>query len=341
MTPKPTPDRNPGAVKTPGTLNEIYAPIRQDLARVERLLSDELRSDNPFLAELLGHSQKFQGERLRAALLLASARLCGGITEAHVSLAAVAELLHAATLVHDDVLDEALLRRQVSTLNDRWGNETAILFGDYLFAKAFILCARLNNHEANRILGRTAQDMCEGELSQTGTKFDVDVDEDRYLRIIELKTARLFSTACRLGSIGWETDRRTVEALSSFGTNFGIAFQIVDDVLDLTGQEAEVGKSLGTDLSKGKLTLPVILLMRSLKGADRSGFRKLIASPDGVAEKRDRILDLLRSGDALDACRRRADDFLSASREALAALGDTPEVAFLQELSEFALSRRA
>jgi octaprenyl-diphosphate synthase len=323
------------------TLKEIYGPIQADIDGVETLLREELRSDNPFLASLVAHSQKFGGKRMRSAMLLYSARLCGGVTDVHVALAGVVELLHSATLVHDDVLDESHLRRQVETLNNRWGNETSILFGDYLFAKAFILCSRLNNHEANRILGRTAQDMCEGELSQIATKFDVTIDEARYLRIIELKTARLFSTACRLGSVGWETDRAQVEALASCGLNFGIAFQIVDDVLDLTGEEAEVGKSLGTDLSKGKLTLPVIRLLRSLPDRSRRELQDLIASPDGAPEKRRTIVGLLGERGILDGCLERARGFLAAARDGLDALGDSPDVAHLRELFSFALHRRS
>ncbi|HEY3226035.1 MAG TPA: polyprenyl synthetase family protein [Planctomycetota bacterium] len=323
------------------TLKQLYGPIQGDIDRVETLLRDELRSDNPFLASLVTHSQKFGGKRMRSAMLLYSARLCGGVSDIHVALAGVVELLHSATLVHDDVLDESHLRRQVDTLNERWGNETSILFGDYLFAKAFILCSRLNNHEANRILGKTAQDMCEGELSQIATKFDLSIDEARYLRIIELKTGRLFSTACRLGSLGWEADRRQIEGLAAYGLNFGIAFQIVDDVLDLAGEEAEVGKSLGTDLSKGKLTLPVIRLLRSLPDRRRREFQDLIASPDGLPEKRNAVLGLVRERGILDGCLDRAREFLSAAQESLDAFGDTPEAASLRELAGFALQRRA
>ena len=323
------------------TLKELYGPIQADIDRVEGLLQEELKSDNPFLASLVAHSQKFGGKRMRSAMLLYSARLCGGVTDVHVALAGVVELLHSATLVHDDVLDESHLRRQVETLNNRWGNETSILFGDYLFAKAFILCSRLNNHEANRILGRTAQDMCEGELSQIATKFDVTIDEGRYLRIIELKTARLFSTACRLGSVGWESDRAQVEALAACGLNFGIAFQIIDDVLDLTGEESEVGKSLGTDLSKGKLTLPVIRLLRSLPDRSRRELQDLIASPDGTAEKRRTIAGLLGERGILEGCLERARGFLAAARDGLDALGDSPDAAHLRELFSFALHRRS
>ena len=323
------------------TLQELYGPIQGEIDRVETILADELRSDNPFLASLVSHSHKFGGKRMRSAMLLYCARICGGATEAHASLSAVVELLHSATLVHDDVLDEALLRRRVDTLNSRWGNETSILFGDYLFAKAFILCSRLNNHEANRILGRTAQDMCEGELSQIGTKYDVTIDESRYLKIIELKTARLFSTACRLGSVGWETDRAQVESLAAYGLNFGIAFQIVDDVLDLAGEEAEVGKSLGTDLSKGKLTLPVIRLLRSLPDRKRREMQDLIASTDDAPGKRDAVLGMVRDSGILDGCLDVARDYLAAARASLDPFADSPDAAPLRELAGFALHRKA
>ncbi len=322
------------------TLRNLYEPIQAELDRVEKVLRDELSSDNPFVGSLLQHSSRFAGKRVRPAMLLYSAHICGGVTETHVALGAVVEMLHSATLVHDDVLDEADLRRQVKTLNSVWGNEASVLFGDYLFAKAFTLCARLNSHDANVILARATQEMCVGELSQISTKFDFSIDEARYEEIIRLKTAELFSAACRLGSVGWEADRATVAALGRYGTHFGIAFQIVDDCLDLTGDEREVGKSLGTDLEKGKLTLPVIRLLAAAGADERRELERTLAATDGSVDKRRRIVELLRERDIMTDCQRRAQLHLDLAQRSLAEIKD-PNVEPLASLAEFALKRRA
>ncbi len=322
------------------TLRGIYDPILEDLERVEKLMKDELSSDNLFVASLTEHSGRFAGKRIRPAMLLYSARICGGVTDTHRALAVVVELLHSATLVHDDVLDEADIRRQVKTLNSVWGNEASILFGDYLFAKAFLLCARLNSHEANVILAQTTQDMCLGELSQIKTKFDFTMDEARYEQIIRQKTAELFGTACRLGSVGWEADRETVAALGSYGDHFGMAFQIVDDCLDVTGDEREVGKSLGTDLAKGKLTLPVIRLLGILQMKERRELQDLIRAPEGLAEKRNTLVRLLREHDVMPYCLERAEHHLECAKRSARDLKE-PLAENLTALADFALKRRA
>jgi octaprenyl-diphosphate synthase len=221
-----------------------------------------------------------------------------------------------------------------------WGNEASVLFGDYLFAKAFTLCARLGSHEANVILAQTTQDMCVGELSQISTKLDFSIDEGRYEEIIRLKTATLFGAACRLGSVGWETDRASIDALARYGEHFGMAFQIIDDCLDLTGDEREVGKSLGTDLAKGKLTLPVIRLLQRVPERKRQDVQEMIASLDGVAEKRRMIVGMLRECDIMSDCMRRAQHHLEVAKQSARELKE-PLAEHLVTLAEFAQHRRA
>jgi len=322
------------------TLRGIYEPVQADLDRVEKVLRDELSSDNPFVGSLIQHSNRFAGKRVRPAMLLYCANICGGTSDTHVTLGAVVELLHSATLVHDDVLDEADLRRQVKTLNSVWGNEASILFGDYLFAKAFVVCARLGSHEANQILSRTTQDICVGELSQISTKFDFSIDEARYEDIIRLKTAVLFSTACRLGSVGWEADRELVDTLGRYGEHFGIAFQIVDDILDLMGDEREVGKSLGTDLEKGKLTLPVIRLLSQSSDRERKRVEEMLASTDPAVDRRRAVVQLIRERDVMSYCHARAQHHLDRAKASVADLKD-PNAESLVALAEFSLKRRA
>ncbi len=320
-------------------LKGIYEPIQGEIDRVEDVLGRELAHENPFIGRLLRHSSKFQGKRIRPALLLHCAHILGGVSDVHISLGAVVEMLHNATLVHDDVLDEALLRRKVKTLNEVWGNEASILFGDYLFAKAYALCAKLHNREANLILAHTVDDMCVGELSQIATKFDFDIDEERYLKVIRHKTASLFSAACRLGTVGSGADPRGAESLARYGDNVGMAFQIVDDCLDITGNEQEAGKSLGTDLEKGKLTLPVIKLLRELPPPERRELQELLISSDDAAKK-EIVLRLIRERDILGYSLGRAAAFVEEAKSLLSHVHDSVYVENLHALADFILDRR-
>ncbi len=323
------------------TLKNLYEPIQGEIDRVEEALHKELLHQNPFVALLLKHSTKFHGKRVRPALLLHCAHILGEVREVHISLGSVVEMLHNATLVHDDVLDEALLRRQVRTLNAVWGNEASILFGDYLFAKAYTLCARLHNRDANLILAGTVEEMCVGELSQISTKFNFDMTEEQYLQVIRHKTASLFATACRLGSVGNGADPSAVEALAAYGNAFGTAFQIIDDCLDLSGSEQEMGKSLGSDLEKGKLTLPVLKLLRDLPSRDRKDLQDLLAARGNEAEKRETVLRMIRERDLLAWSLRRAAEYIDEAKASLRQFRDSVHIESLQSLADFALERRA
>lgn len=323
------------------TLKNLYEPIQGEIDRVEEALQKELSHQNPFVALLLKHSTKFHGKRVRPALLLHCAHILGEVREVHISLGSVVEMLHNATLVHDDVLDEAVLRRQVRTLNAVWGNEASILFGDYLFAKAYTLCAKLHNREANLILANTVEEMCVGELSQISTKFNFDMTEEQYLQVIQHKTASLFATACRLGSVGNGAEPGAVDALAAYGNAFGIAFQIIDDCLDLSGSEKEMGKSLGSDLEKGKLTLPVLKLLRDLPARDRKELQDLLASRGNEAEKRETVLRMIRERDLLAWSLRRATEYIEEAKASLRQFRDSAHIESLQNLADFALERRA
>lgn len=321
-------------------LKSIYEPIQSEIDRFEEKLQAELAHENPFVTQLLKHSTKFQGKRVRPALLLHAAHILGGeVNDVHIALSAVVEMLHTATLVHDDVLDEALLRRQVKTLNNVWGNEASILFGDYLFAKAYTLAAKIHNREANMILAKTVEEMCVGELWQISTKFNFDLDEAQYFKVIYHKTGSLFATACRLGSVDSGASPAQVEALANYGACFGTAFQIIDDCLDITGDEGEMGKSLGTDLEKGKLTLPVIKLLRELPARDRKELQDVVTSRNGV-DKKTIVLKMIRERDILSYCTRRAADFVEDAKAGLRQLPDSVHVEALISLADFVLDRR-
>ena len=244
-------------------LGELFSSIGVDLAESARIFSDELRNEHPLIREFCEHIEQFHGKQLRPALLLLCARACGESRPEHRILAAVVEMVHIATLVHDDVLDDADIRRKAETVSRRWGNEQAVLLGDYLFSHAFRLCSSLDDQYASQLIGRTAVRLSSGEMLQVGHRDNYDLTEDEYFEIIAGKTASLIGTCCRLGARYAGADDLTVRRMDEFGTGLGFAFQITDDLLDLLGDEKVVGKSLGRDIDKGKLTLPLIHHLRN------------------------------------------------------------------------------
>lgn len=329
-----------GADAIRGVLDDLYSGIQVHLAGVEAVLQEELAAPEDFTQNLLDHSRLFGGKRIRPAMMLLSARLCGSVQPHHISLGAVVEMLHHATLIHDDVLDESLVRRRVPTLNARWGNEAAVLLGDYAFARAFALCARLNIREANLLLSSTAAEMCLGELDQIGARGKLDLSEPHYLDIIQKKTASLFGTSCWLGAQGNGVDAEGAAALKEYGIQFGMAFQIVDDLLDLVGTEAEMGKPAGSDLQKGEWTLPVITLLRRLSGAERRDLCDLLTGADGAVEKRVRLKQLIHKYEADAATIQCASDYAARARKALEPFRPWGAVDGLAALTEFVVSRR-
>src|SRR5689334_2930826 len=275
----------------------VYAPIAPELAEAERVFEAELGSQFPFVQQLVDHSADFRGKRLRPTLVLLSGRASGAITQAHPVLAAVVEMIHTATLVHDDILDDADIRRHASTVNAEWGNEPAVLLGDYLFTHAFHLAASLESTLACRWIGRATNLVCEGEMQQVHHRGNLDLDEDSYFAIIQGKTAELTAVSCRLGAHYAGASPAVVAQMEAYGRDLGIAFQIADDVLDLWGEERQTGKSLGTDLKKQKLTLPLIRLLATVSPSTAGQVRRLLAATD---PDRQALRSYLDSSDALE-----------------------------------------
>jgi len=240
------------------SLAELYAPIRDELTFVEQIFDEEITSDLDFANALCDAIRSYRGKMLRPALLLLSAKATGESCEAHPILAAVVEMVHMATLVHDDVLDQADERRRQPTVAAVAGNTAAVLLGDYLISHAFHLCSSLQSQHASRRIAATANTVCEGELLQNHRRGNVDLAESEYLDIIANKTGALTAVCCELGAKFADADEPTVRNMHAFGLAAGTAFQIVDDVLDVVGDAAEVGKTLGRDLATGALTLPTI-----------------------------------------------------------------------------------
>jgi octaprenyl-diphosphate synthase len=315
----------------------MFRPVHAELAEAERVFRHELRSRFPFVQHLVDHCGDYQGKRLRPALLLLAARASGTVTAAHPVLAAVVEMIHTATLVHDDVLDEAMVRRHAATVNAEWGNETAVLMGDYLFTHAFHLAASLDSTLACRWIGRATNLVCEGEMQQVHNRGNLDLDEAAYFSIIRGKTAELTAVSCRLGAHYAGADAATVEAMDAYGRDLGVAFQIADDVLDLWGDERTTGKSLGTDLEKQKLTLPLIRLLATAPAGLAARIRRMLAEP--VAETRREIKPYLENSDALDYAWERASEFADWAAGALDILPETAAKGLLRSLSQYVVRR--
>jgi octaprenyl-diphosphate synthase len=320
-------------------LSRLFAPIAADLAAVDARLEQELRHSDPFIDELAQHSFRIGGKRLRPALLLLVAQAVGKVGDEHRTLAAVVEMVHTATLVHDDVLDDAEVRRHLDTVNARWNNQTSVLLGDYLFTHAFYLASTLDTTFGCRAIGEATNTVCEGELRQTASSGNFWLTRDEYLAIIEAKTAELCACCCRLGAHYAGGDSRTVEALTSFGRKLGMAFQIVDDLLDLEGEEQTTGKSLGTDLAHRKMTLPLILLRDQLEKSERSRLQGLYEESDPSHGRL--LLEWLDDAGALQQARQTAEDFAEQAANELAGLKDSDAKRVLAELARFVVARNA
>jgi octaprenyl-diphosphate synthase len=322
----------------PEGLRALYAPVAGQLEEVEDLLRQELSSDNPFVDGLAAHGFRLGGKRLRPALVLLSAQACGRVCGEHLTLAATAELIHTATLVHDDVLDEATLRRHLDTINARWDNEASILLGDYLFARALCLASSLDDNFACRLISQTARRMCEGELRQIESRGNYDLGEEDYLQIIAGKTAALTSCCCRLGAHYAGAGPSVCESLAGYGHDLGVAFQIADDLLDLTGDEASVGKSLGTDLLKQKATLPLIRLLGTVDSQSRREITSLLSRSDN--HHREVLHPWLERHDAIAYARQRAGWFSGEACRRLSSLPPTDASRSLAGLTDFVVNRQ-
>jgi octaprenyl-diphosphate synthase len=320
-------------------LQSIYAPVAAELAQVESLLQSELRSEHAYVDELVGYGCMLGGKRLRPALLLLAAKAVGSpVTQDHLTLATVVEMIHTATLVHDDVLDEALMRRHLATVNARWDNEASVLLGDFLFTHAFYLASTLDSVLGCRLIGRATNIVCEGELRQKGSRGNFSLTEAEYLEIIEAKTAELTAVSCRLGALFASAAEDVVEQLDGFGRDIGIAFQIADDLLDVQGEESATGKSLGTDLAKQKPTLPIIRALQLASATDRQALTALLT---GESCHPTQLALYLERYETIAYSRDRAAVYATRARQRLAGLPASPARDVLAAMTEFVIHRSA
>ena len=274
-----------------GPLARVARLVQPQLDEVETRIVQQATAFDPEIEGYVTYAVGGRGKRLRPLLALLAGGATGKINSGHVDLAVIVELIHIATLVHDDIMDEAERRRGQPTLNARWGNSLSVLLGDCLFAHALNLSTNFENADISRAIARAAREICSGEMIQTQRRFDLKLQVEDYLRIVEKKTGALFAAAAELAALISEADSNVIETFKNFGIQIGTAYQIYDDCLDLAGSERATGKTLGTDLRKGKFTLPVLIFLRSASDFERERCCRLV-----LEERIEEMTELLRIG---------------------------------------------
>jgi octaprenyl-diphosphate synthase len=325
--------------KPQATLDRLTGLLQADLERVNVLIVERMQSPVVLIPQLAGHIVAAGGKRLRPMLTLATARMCGYRGVRHVALAAAVEFIHTATLLHDDVVDASDLRRGLATANAVWGNKPSVLVGDFLFSRAFQLMVEDGSLKVLDILSRASAIIAEGEVLQLVTSNDTDTREEDYLRVIDAKTAQLFAAASRIGAVLGERSELEERALETYGRNLGIAFQLVDDMLDYSAREIELGKSIGDDFRDGKITLPIVLALRAADERERQFWRRTLEQQEQREGDLERAIETMRRHGTLDATLERARDYGEKARRALAAFRDGPERQALDEVIDFCLER--
>jgi octaprenyl-diphosphate synthase len=328
------------------TRDELKGRIQQllaaDLASVDAILHRQFRNPNMFVQDVAQHVSRFQGKQIRPILSLLSAQLFRAEPESRENvhrLAAVVEMIHTATLVHDDVIDDASMRRHVSTVHRRWNTETSVLFGDYLLSKAFHLAATTGDAEACRLIGLATDRTCEGELNQIAARLEQSASERDYFRVIGGKTGQLFAVSCLLGARAAGGSLANQTQLKQFGMRVGLAFQIADDVLDLTETAEKTGKDSSNDLANHRLTLPLIRALKLGSHQEQQRLRDLLTSSDADDQARLREEPLVRQG--VESAHSTAEHFVRRALRNLASLPPCTAREILAAIARFSIHRSA
>ena len=314
--------------------------VEEKLVLVEEKIKNKLTSEVDLVQKISDYHIETGGKRLRALLTLGSSKLCGYLKGGRdINLAACVELIHGATLLHDDVIDNGDLRRGKKTTNVIWGNQSSILAGDYLLSRCFEMMVEDGNLEILKLLSSTSAKIAQGEILQLQHKGEVDMLEETYLNIISSKTAVLFSAATKVGAILAERNNKEKEALEFYGKNLGLTFQIADDTLDYNSKISVFGKKVGNDFYEGKITLPIILLFQQSKDSEKNQlkniFNKKIRSEDDFSD----VLNLISKYKVISQCYKKADHFINLASNSLSIFNNTEEKKILENLTSFSIER--
>lgn len=319
------------------TLEQLYALIGPDMKAVDAVIRDRLYSDVVLVRQVAEYIISSGGKRMRPALVLLAAGAMGYQGSRQHEMAAVIEFIHTATLLHDDVVDESALRRGRDTANAMFGNAASVLVGDFLYSRAFQMMVAVDDMRVMQVLSDATNVIAEGEVLQLMNCHDADVDEARYMQVIHYKTAKLFEAASQLGAILGKAEPAVERALAAYGMHLGTAFQLVDDVLDYSGEEADTGKHIGDDLAEGKPTLPLIYVMQNGSPQQAACVRKAIE--EGGRDDFPAVLEAIRASGALEHAKARARQEAELARASIACLGASNYKEALLQLSLFAVER--
>jgi len=320
------------------SLAELLAPVAPGLERMRAILAAQVRESSPAVRDMTDHVARFQGKQLRGALVLLSGEATGNTTDEHAAVAAIVEMIHLATLVHDDILDGAEVRRRVACVNQRWDNQVAVLLGDFLYARAFALSTQLSSRLCSRLLAETTRTLCVGEIEQSTRRYDFEMSPAAYEAIASAKTASLYAAACELGARYPGGNEAVGARMAEAGRMLGLAFQIVDDCLDLTGSQAELGKSVGTDVEDGKVTLPVLCAYRRASEVQRAAMRDAYTRP-GLSDRRAALAAACDLPAGVEQAQARARELLDGALTLVAALAPSPARHAMERLFHFVLAR--
>ncbi len=310
--------------------------VAEQLSAVTLRMREELNTSSESVRNLFDHIIDKPGKMLRPAMVLLAGGSCGEINDTHIEIAAMFELIHTATLLHDDVIDEAQNRRNAETVNSLWGNECAVLSGDFLLSRVFAMSSRMGSGQYSEVLAETATKICHGELMQNMQRQNWQLDKDAYFEIIKDKTAVMFESCCYLGALASQADNEQVEGLSVFGLNVGLAFQITDDLLDIVGNENMAGKTLGSDFLKGKITLPVIHLLTTASNGEKETVMQQLSDAGSFHGD---ITDMLTRSGSIAYARSIAANFCEKAIRSLTSLPDSDAKSSLVRIAESVASR--
>ena len=319
---------------------ELKNLLGDKLQKVENLIQEKLRSEVNLIQKMSNHHLRSGGKRLRALLTLESAKLTGYKEDKRdINLAACVELIHSATLLHDDVIDESELRRGLKTTNSVWGNQSSILVGDYLLSRCFEMMVEDGDLEVLKLLSSTSSKIAQGEVLQLQHKGEADLLEETYIDIINLKTASLFSAATKTGACLSGSNEKEKKALESYGRNLGLAFQIADDALDFYAKEKLFGKEIGKDFFEGKVTLPMIIIFQKGNKEEKNFLNEIMRKEKRTEQDFNNTLSLINKYKAVEATFKKAEFFVNVSYDALAIFPDNEDKKILQNLTSFSLNR--
>ena len=330
---------NNPAVKTLDSMEDVWEAFRPELLEVEAQIEKHLGSQAPLINTVAGHILSSGGKRIRPLLLILSAQLSGYPEKGYCLLGSLVEYIHTATLLHDDVLDEADLRRGEKTARRIWGNHASILVGDYLYSQAMALIASFHNHDINEIMADACRKMAEGEVLQLVANSQPDLTETDYLKIIECKTAILVAASCKTGAIIGGASLDEQMALYRFGYNLGMAFQLADDRLDYAADHARLGKSLGQDIRQGMITLPLIHLLQTSSSSEQDWLKEKILSHSLNDQELDHILEMMKKQGSLAYATMKAREYVEASALDLVSFPESPAKRSLAIVSAYMVNR--